>query len=270
MNPMRLDVYLVEHGFEKSRERAKALITAGAVKIDGTVITKPAYDVSGGKDTPNSVSDGDNTSNYMIEITDTLKYVSRGGYKLEFALKAFNINANNTICIDIGASTGGFTDCLLQHGAKCVYAVDVGTDQLDPKLKSDSRVVSLEQQNILSEVFAGMSAKSAASTASASPVLPDNADIIVCDVSFISVTKILPRIKQLMSTDSKALVLIKPQFEIKSRRKNGVVRDKKEREKAVQNVTESSLALGLSVLGVKECPVNGKDGNVEYFMLLSV
>jgi 23S rRNA (cytidine1920-2'-O)/16S rRNA (cytidine1409-2'-O)-methyltransferase len=195
-----------------------------------------------------------------------LKYVSRGGYKLEFALKAFNINANNTICIDIGASTGGFTDCLLQHGAKCVYAVDVGTDQLDPKLKSDSRVVSLEQQNILSEVFAGVSAKSAASTASA---LPDNADIIVCDVSFISATKILPRIKQLMSIDSKALVLIKPQFEIKSRRKNGVVRVKKEREQAVQNVTESSLALGLSILGVKECPVNGKDGNVEYFMLLS-
>jgi 23S rRNA (cytidine1920-2'-O)/16S rRNA (cytidine1409-2'-O)-methyltransferase len=238
---MRLDLFLAVEGYEKSRERAKTLITGGAVRVNGQTVTKPAFDTA---------------ADSVIEITDTLKYVSRGGMKLEFALSAFDVDVKNADCIDIGASTGGFTDCLLQHGAKRVYAVDVGTNQLDPKLSADSRVVSVERMNILSDDFrAGES------------VPPD---IIVCDVSFVSVTKILSRIKALMNERSRALILIKPQFEIKAHHKNGIVKDKKERAKAVSNVTEAAAALGFKTSAAKECPVPGRDGNVEYFMLMSL
>jgi 23S rRNA (cytidine1920-2'-O)/16S rRNA (cytidine1409-2'-O)-methyltransferase len=242
---MRLDLFLLQKGFEKSRERAKVLISEGAVTVNAKIVTKPSLNI-----------DDSDCVEVTDEVTDTLKYVSRGGLKLEFALTAFEICAKDCVCIDIGASTGGFTDCLLQNGAKLVYAVDVGTDQLDPTLRGDSRVISLEQQNILSEDFPH-----------------EDPDLIVCDVSFISVTKILPRIKSLMSINKtnencKALILIKPQFEIPGKHKNGIIKSGKERALAVENVKNTAQALGLVVCGVKECPVNGKDGNVEYFMML--
>jgi 23S rRNA (cytidine1920-2'-O)/16S rRNA (cytidine1409-2'-O)-methyltransferase len=249
---MRLDLFLLEKGFETSRERAKTLINAGSVTVDSKIITKPSFDVD---------------DEAHVEISEPLKYVSRGGLKLEFALHAFNIDAANSVCLDIGASTGGFTDCLLKHGAKLVYAVDVGTNQLAPALKNNTRVVSYEKQNILSD-FADF-----ADIAGDFP--HEAADLIVCDVSFISVTKILPRIKTLMgmsmSTNEKcsALVLIKPQFEIPGRHKNGIIKSAKERAQAVDNVKNTATALGLNVCGIKECPVSGKDGNVEYFMLLA-
>jgi 23S rRNA (cytidine1920-2'-O)/16S rRNA (cytidine1409-2'-O)-methyltransferase len=233
---MRLDLYLVKHGLTESRERAKELIKSGAVALEGQIITKPAFEVFDEK----------------IEITASQKYVSRGGYKLEFALQAFDLDTADLVCMDIGASTGGFTDCLLQSGAKLVYAVDVGTAQLHPSLKSDPRVISAEQTD-----FRKLEA------AAFPPI-----DLFVCDVSFISATKILPALKSLMHSSSKALILIKPQFEIKGRHKNGIIKSKSEREKAVENVLEAAKALGLEPKGVKECPFTGKDGNIEYFLLV--
>jgi 23S rRNA (cytidine1920-2'-O)/16S rRNA (cytidine1409-2'-O)-methyltransferase len=246
---MRLDIYLVENGFETSRERAKTLIKSGAVTLNGKVITKPAEEVP---------------EETVINITDPLKYVSRGGYKLEFALSAFDIAVTDFTCIDIGASTGGFTDCLLQHGAKRVYAVDVGTAQLAEKLRSDPRVVSIEQTDIRE-----ISNSNRIFTESCEII---TCDFITCDVSFISITKILPDIYALMVNYKipSALLLIKPQFEIPGRHKNGIIRGGTEREKCVTSVLTACEALGLRKKGLAECPVNGKDGNVEYFLYISV
>jgi 23S rRNA (cytidine1920-2'-O)/16S rRNA (cytidine1409-2'-O)-methyltransferase len=191
--------------------------------------------------------------NPEITVLSPLKYVSRGGNKLEFALGTFAIDVAGFSCLDIGASTGGFTDCLLQHGAKSVCAVDVGTNQLHESLKSDSRVRSFEQsdfRNLDSSILDGA-----------------NLDFIVCDVSFISITKIIPAIINIMPSGSRSLLLIKPQFEIKGRHKNGIVRDEKQQKAAVRTVIDFAAAAGLKVLGVKECPFTGKDGNVEFFML---
>jgi 23S rRNA (cytidine1920-2'-O)/16S rRNA (cytidine1409-2'-O)-methyltransferase len=241
---MRLDIYLVENGFETSRERAKVLIKSGAVTVNGKVTTKPAEEVP---------------EKTVINITDPLKYVSRGGYKLEFALSAFGIDVTDFTCIDIGASTGGFTDCLLQHGAKRVYAVDVGTAQLAPMLRSDPRVVSIEQTDIRE-------------ISNYNRIFTETPDFITCDVSFISITKILPDIYTLMVNYgiSSTLLLIKPQFEIPGRHKNGIIRGGAEREKCLHNVINACEALGLRKKGLAECPVNGKDGNVEYFLYISI
>jgi 23S rRNA (cytidine1920-2'-O)/16S rRNA (cytidine1409-2'-O)-methyltransferase len=238
---MRLDLYLVETGLASSRERAKTLIKSGSVTIDGVVCTKPAEEV------------GENPQDSEIAVTEPLKYVSRGGYKLEFALIAFDINVKDFICLDIGASTGGFTDCLLQNGASSVIAVDVGTNQLHESLKNDERVKSLEQSDFRkfdNAHFADI-----------------KLDLIVCDVSFISITKVIPAITGIMNEKTRALLLIKPQFEIKGRHKNGIIRDKAKRKQAVETVVSFAEAAGLKVLGVKECPFTGKDGNIEFFML---
>ncbi|MDR0903679.1 MAG: TlyA family RNA methyltransferase [Ruminococcus sp.] len=234
---MRLDLYLAENGFAESREKAKTLIKSGAVTVDGRVCTKPAFE----------------TNNEEIKISTPLKYVSRGGYKLEFALDSFSVDPRGKICMDIGASTGGFTDCLLQRGAKRVIAVDVGTAQLHPSLLADPRVTSIEQAD-----FRGLNHEG-------EPI-----DLFVCDVSFISATKILPGLKNLMGENSRALILIKPQFEIKSRRKNGIIKDKKQRAEAVSGVIAAAEALGLKNHGVKECPFTGKDGNIEFFLMVNL
>ncbi|MDR0974946.1 MAG: TlyA family RNA methyltransferase [Ruminococcus sp.] len=250
---MRLDLYLVQKGFAESRERAKTLIKSGAVAVDGRIITKSAEDIPTGQITP---TDGSNTANIPapeIEILSPLKYVSRGGYKLEFALDSFSVFPKDKICMDIGASTGGFTDCLLQRGARRVYAVDVGTAQLHPTLFADPRVISLEQSDFRTLEFSG-----------------EAIDLFVCDVSFISVTKILPGIFALMGSGSSALILIKPQFEGAGYRKNGVIKDKRERLKAVTNVVSEAEAFGFAKMAVKECPFTGKDGNVEYFLYVNV
>ncbi|MDR0986975.1 MAG: TlyA family RNA methyltransferase [Ruminococcus sp.] len=234
---MRLDLYLAENGFAESREKAKTLIKSGAVAVGGRVITKPAFEAE----------------DEEVKVLSPLKYVSRGGYKLEFALDSFAVDPTGKICMDIGASTGGFTDCLLQRGARRVIAVDVGTAQLHPSLLADPRVVSIEQADFRSLNYAG-----------------EKIELFVCDVSFISVTKILPALKNLMAKDSHALILIKPQFEIRSRRKNGIIKDNRERAEAVKNVIAAAEALGLKNAGVKECPFTGKDGNIEYFMMVNL
>lgn len=237
---MRLDRYLFEKGLVPSREKAKALIMAGLVYVDGKRIDKPGYKVKGGEN---------------IEIREPPRYVSRGGYKLEGALRRFEISVKGKVCLDIGSSTGGFTDCLLQHGAKKVYAVDVGRGQMDPKLRSDPRVVLYEKTDAreLTERH-----------------VPERVDLITVDVSFISVTKILPRILRFLKEEGFLLVLVKPQFELSPREvKKGVVRERELKKKAVLKVAHFAGELGLKVLGVKKAFPRGAKGNEEFFLLLS-
>lgn len=242
---MRLDVYLTEKGICKSRTAAQSLIKTGGVLVGGKVCEKPSADVS--------VDD-------VTVIGEQLRYVGRGGLKLEKALEVFGVKLDGALCIDIGASTGGFTDCMLQNGAAKVFAVDVGRGQLDDKLRADSRVVSLEQTDIRSfdpEKY-GIS----------------GADFIGTDVSFISLKMIFPHIKRLLRAGGTACVLIKPQFEVgqslcadrSALNKKGVVRDEKIRLKIVEEIKHSAQENGLTVLGTAESPIKGGDGNTEYLL----
>jgi 23S rRNA (cytidine1920-2'-O)/16S rRNA (cytidine1409-2'-O)-methyltransferase len=229
---MRLDQFLPKSGKVKSREHSKELILSGNVTVSGNVILKPAFEVSGDEE---------------ICVTDTLKYVSRGGLKLEYALKTFGIDVSGKTCLDIGASTGGFTDCLLQNGAAAVIAVDTGTSQLDPKIKENPRVTCFENTDI--RHF----------NESTQPI-----EFIACDVSFISVEKILPVINKLLKSD--AVILIKPQFEMETKRreKNGIIKDQKVREAAREKVLAAAAQNGLTVINCTESYPPGKDGNIEY------
>jgi 23S rRNA (cytidine1920-2'-O)/16S rRNA (cytidine1409-2'-O)-methyltransferase len=233
---MRLDLYLSKSGKAKSRERAKELIASGNVKINGEVVTKPAFDVSGEE---------------QIEVSETLKYAGRGGLKLEYGLELFAVEVSGLICLDIGASTGGFTDCLLQKGARKVFAVDTGTDQLAAFIKSDNRVTAFENTDIRT-----LSAED----------FGEPIDFITCDVSFISVTKILPKIAELLKSGGEGIILIKPQFEMseRKRQKNGIIRDRKDRETARDSVIANIKANGLETLNCAESKPHGKDGNIEY------
>lgn len=240
---MRLDVYLSEKNLTKSRAAAAALIKAGAVSVNGKIVEKSAFEV------------GENDD---VEIVgETLKYVGRGGLKLEKALEIAKIDLSGKTCLDIGASTGGFTDCMLQNGAKMVYAVDVGTNQLDEKLRSDARVVSLENTDIR-DFF-----------------LNSDVDFIGADVSFISLKLILPHVFRLLKTDGTAVVLVKPQFEAgtssvgrKALSKKGVVTDEKARLKIVGEVKDFAQQCGFAVILTEESPITGGSGNVEYLMIL--
>jgi len=233
----RLDVYLTETGMEKSRSRAAALIKEGKVSVNGIVRTKPSWECC-----PED----------RVEITgQVLQYVGRGGLKLEKAMDAFNVSAEGKICLDIGASTGGFTDVLLKRGAEKVYAVDVGHDQLAPELREDRRVVSMEGLNIkdaLPEMF------------------PEKPSLCVMDVSFISLTQVLPHALRLASPGAGFISLIKPQFEAgrQALGKNGIVRSDKDRAKAIDNVLKSAASLGLGLRGLIPSPIRGGDGNSEY------
>ena len=182
--------------------------------------------------------------------------MGRGGYKLEGAVKQFGITFDGKVCIDVGASTGGFTDCMLQNGASLIYAVDVGTNQLDSTLRADSRVVSLENTDIRA----------------AKDLIKEKADFIGADVSFISLKLVLPEIKELLKEQGRAVVLIKPQFEVgkKGLGKNGIVKNSVLREKTVEEIKSFAAALGFNVLGVVQSPITGGDGNIEYLMYLSV
>jgi 23S rRNA (cytidine1920-2'-O)/16S rRNA (cytidine1409-2'-O)-methyltransferase len=233
---MRLDLYLAKSGKVKSRERATELITSGNVTVNGLVITKPAFEIVGDEN---------------IETVETLRYVSRGGLKLEYALKKFGIDVSGKTCLDIGASTGGFCDCLLQNGAAAVIAVDTGTDQLDPKIKNDPRVKSFENADIRDFKAADIG---------------QTVGFLTCDVSFISITKILPKIAEILPEGTDGIILIKPQFEQEKRtsQKNGIIKDKKAREKALDRVLEAAKLLGLTVLNHTESYPPGKDGNIEY------
>ena len=238
---MRLDVYLTENKICKSRAAAQSLIKNGGVTLNGKAVTKNSIEVS---------------ENYIVSVIEQkqLKYVGRGGLKLERALELWRFDLNGALCIDIGASTGGFTDCMLQNGARKVYAVDVGRDQLDGKLRADSRVVSLEQTDIRD--FS----------------LPENeqADFIGTDVSFISLKMIFPHIYRLLKSGGYAVTLIKPQFEAgrKNLSKKGIVRDEKVRLSIVENIKNCALQCGFEIIGTEVSPIKGGDGNTEYLLAL--
>lgn len=236
---MRLDVYLTENGLCKSRTAAQNLIKNEGVTVNGKAVTKPSAEVA----------DGD-----VVEITgEQLRYVGRGGLKLEAALEGCDfLDLNGAVCVDIGASTGGFTDCMLQNGAAKVYAVDVGTDQLDEKLRCDSRVVSMEKTDIRTAQ------------------LPELADFIGTDVSFISLKAVLPHIHRLLKPDCYAVTLIKPQFEAgrAALSKKGVVRDEKTRLRVVEDIKQFAQQCGFCVSATMQSPIQGGDGNMEYLMLI--
>ncbi|MBR4723218.1 MAG: TlyA family RNA methyltransferase, partial [Clostridia bacterium] len=232
---LRLDVLLVEKGLCESREKAKALIMAGQVYVDGQKCDKAGDTVDASK---------------MPEIRgETLKYVSRGGLKLEKALNTFPIDLNEKICMDIGASTGGFTDCMLQNGAKKVFAVDVGYGQFSWKLRNDARVVNMERTNIRYV------------TAKDIGIPIDFASI---DVSFISLKLVLPVLYELLTPCGEAVALIKPQFEAGRGQvgKKGVVRDINVHLSVVENILSFAQNTGFSVYGLSYSPIKGPEGNI--------
>ncbi len=233
----RLDQLLVDRGLAPSRERAQALIIAGYVWVDGQKMAKPGHTIA---------------DNAAIDITGRLRYVSRGGLKLEAALQQFGIDAAGKICADIGASTGGFTDCLLQHGATRVYAVDVGAGQLDWNLRNDPRVIVRE----------GVNARYLGTADLAEPV-----DLIVCDVSFISVLLILPVLSPLLRSDGAIVILIKPQFEVGRDQvgKGGIVRDPALHAKVCAKIESAVKAQGFRT-AIIESPILGAEGNREFLL----
>ncbi len=234
---MRADLYLVENGYVKSRTAARKFIENGHVIIDSRPVKKPAEEIFAGEHT--------------VELLETERYVSRGGLKLEGALRAFDVSVQGKRAADIGASTGGFTDCLLQAGAEHVYAIDSGRDQLDPDLILDERVTSMEGVNaryLTPEDIGG------------------TVDLVVMDVSFISQTLILPAVAALLCDGGAYIGLIKPQFEAgrSAVGKGGIVKNTKDRRAAVQRVLDAAAALGLALHGLTVSPIEGGDGNVEY------
>ena len=192
-----------------------------------------------------------------IRIKDKLKYVSRGGLKLEKAIKTWDLNFKDKLVLDIGASTGGFTDCALQNGAKCVYSVDVGKNQLDWKLRNDERVVSIEEMHIkdLKEKDIG----------------DEKVDYIVIDVSFISLTKVIPYFEKFLAKNAKIVMLVKPQFEVGREKigKNGVVENEEYHDEAIKKIISFSKECGYELIGVEDSPIKGAKGNKEFLMLLT-
>lgn len=233
----RLDSALVSGGYAESREKAKALIMAGIVYVNNQKSDKAG----------NTVKPDD-----VIEVRGSgLKYVSRGGLKLEKAVDSFKINLSGAVCADIGASTGGFTDCMLQNGASKVYAVDVGYGQLAWKLRTDSRVVNLERTNFRYVT---------------SEQIPELLDFASVDVSFISLYHIFPTLRTLLKESGRAVCLIKPQFEAGRENvgKKGVVRDKDVHIAVVEKISELAVEDGFSLLGLDFSPIKGPEGNIEY------
>ena len=240
----RLDVLLVERGLASSREKAKALIMSGIVYVN-----QNKEDKAGASFDPEEAE---------IEMRGAaLPYVSRGGLKLEKALKVFPIDLTDRVCMDIGASTGGFMDCMLQNGASRVYSIDVGYGQLDWKLRSDPRVVCMEKTNFRYVKPEDLGDGPAPSFASV-------------DVSFIGLDKILPAALQILTPGAEMVCLIKPQFEAGRDKvgKKGVVRDRKVHEEVVRDVTAMAAGLGFEVLGLDYSPIRGPEGNIEYLMHL--
>ena len=238
----RLDVLLVKQGFAPSREKAKAILMSGIVYVDGQ-----KEDKAGTMFDPEKIK---------IEVRgNTLPYVSRGGLKLEKALQVFPIDLQEKICLDIGASTGGFTDCMLQNGAEKVFAVDVGHGQLDWKLRNDPRVVCMEKTN-----FRYMQADA----------LGQQVDFASCDVSFISLTKILGPAFALLKPLGQMVCLIKPQFEAGREKvgKKGVVTDKAVHMEVVEKITQFAMQTGFHLLGLDFSPIKGPEGNIEYLLYM--
>ncbi len=243
---LRLDSLLAAKGLIESREKARALILAGKVLVNGTKADKAGTFVR-----PEA----------CLEILQKIPYVSRGGLKLEAALKSFNIDVKGKIAMDVGASTGGFTDCLLQHGARKVYAIDVGYGQLAWKLRNDSRVILLEKTNIryLDEKVRGQEFED---------LIKSNIDIATVDVSFISLLKVIPKVINFLKKNREIVALIKPQFEVarKDVGKGGVVKDEAKRLEVIEKITKELRNMGLEVKGVIKSPLVGPKGNIEYFI----
>jgi 23S rRNA (cytidine1920-2'-O)/16S rRNA (cytidine1409-2'-O)-methyltransferase len=233
----RLDLILVERGLVDSREKGQALILAGQVLVDGQKVDKPGHAVA-----PDS----------RIELAEQPRYVGRGGLKLEAALDHFSIPVAGKVCLDIGSSTGGFTDCLLQHGAARVYAIDVGTGQLDWKLRNDPRVIVHEQLN--ARYLSGNE-------------VPEPIDLAVCDVSFISITMILPVLPNLLAKGAGMVILVKPQFELERHQvgKGGIIRDPALHQQACRRVEDAVKQLGFQT-EIIPSPVLGAEGNQEFLL----
>ena len=239
MEKERLDCALVSRGFVESREKAKAIIMSGIVYVNNQKSDKAGANIK-----PDDV----------IEVRgETLKYVSRGGLKLEKAMKSFNISLTDCICADIGASTGGFTDCMLQNGAKKVYSIDVGYGQLAWKLRTDSRVINLERTNFRYVT---------------NEQVPDPLDFASVDVSFISLSLIIPVMRTLLRDGGQAVCLIKPQFEAGKENvgKKGVVRDKSVHIAVIEKIINIISENKFSLLGLDFSPIKGPEGNIEYFV----
>ena len=236
---LRLDRLLVERGLVESRERGQAIIIAGQVLVNGQKVEKSGSLV---------LADAD-----IRVLGDQMPYVSRGGLKLEKALAEFTIDLREKTCLDVGASTGGFTDCLLQHGAKKVYSVDVGYGQMAWKIRQDPRVVVIERTNIR-EMDAAL--------------IPEKIDIVVIDVSFISLEKVIPAVLRFLNPGAGIIALIKPQFEVGKEQvgKGGIVRDEAAREASKDRIVAFVAERGFEVKGVIRSPITGQDGNVEYLM----
>ena len=237
----RLDVLMVNNGLAASRELAKAYIMAGDVYVDGNKEDKAGTKVD---------------VNANIELGGkVMPYVSRGGYKLEKAMEVFPVTIEGKICMDIGSSTGGFTDCMLQNGASKVYSIDVGYGQLAWKLRNDERVVCMEKTNVryITE-----------------EQVPDKPQFASVDVSFISLTKVIPPALNVMSDDAQLVCLIKPQFEAGREKvgKKGVVRDKKVHEEVILKIIDFAFEIGLNVIGIDFSPIKGPEGNIEYLIML--
>ncbi len=236
----RLDLLLVEKGIVETRAKAQALILSGKVKVSDKIIDKCGTMI-------------DENSN--IIITEEMPFVSRGGIKLDYAINEFNLKIEGKVALDIGASTGGFTDCLLKKGAKKVYAVDVGHNQLDPKLRKDARIILIEKFN---------------ARYISKEVIPEKIEIITIDVSFISIKKIFPALKKL-DFSGYIISLIKPQFEAERKYiKKGIVKDEKVHTGILEDIISYSQSLGFNYHGYCKSPIKGAKGNIEYFILLSL
>jgi len=233
----RLDMLLVERGLAQSREKARALILAGQVLVEGQKADKAGHSVS---------------IDSKIEVLESPKYVGRGGLKLEAALDHFRIQPAGKVCLDIGSSTGGFTDCLLQRGAARVYAIDVGTAQLDWKLRSDPRVIVHEQVNAR---YLGRDQ------------IPEPVHLAVCDVSFISITMILPVLPNLLAESAEMVILVKPQFELERHQvgKGGIIRDPALHHQACRRVEEAVQRMGYGS-EIIPSPILGAEGNQEFLL----
>lgn len=240
---MRLDIYLAEQKLAKSRSRAATLIDGGFVTVNGIVVTKASYDVK--------------EDDAVLVTGEEHGFVGRGGMKLDGALTRFSVDVTGLICADIGASTGGFTDCLLKRGAVKVYAADSGHGQLDESLVSDARVVNLE----------GVNARYLNRE-----LIPEACGLAVCDLSFISQTLVIPAVREILGENGRYLALIKPQFECgrDAVGKGGIVKDKKQHTAAIRKVLASASENGLIPKKIMKSPIQGGDGNTEFLFLAEV
>lgn len=237
----RLDVLLVKRGLAESREKAKAIIMTGNVFVEEQREDKAGSTFA---------------EDVQIRIKGTpMKYVSRGGYKLEKAMELWHVSLQDKLCMDVGSSTGGFTDCMLQNGAVKVYAIDVGTNQLAWKLRQDERVVSMEKTNIRYVTPEDIA---------------DPIDFSSIDVAFISLTKVLIPVWNLLKNGGRVVCLVKPQFEAGREKvgKKGVVRDKKVHEEVVCHIMTYALSMGFEILGLSYSPIKGPEGNIEYLLYI--